>query len=671
MTAALDAAKAGPTIAPPAARHRRSLRADALTLGLLYAALALLAITLARQPGSIAIVWFANGMAMVYLVTSPMRHWPALLAAMLAANAAANLAYGDSVVLVLGFMLANGTEVALAAWLSRRLALFAWPLNGPLDLLKLLAICAFIAPLAGATVGATSLSLQGLGQFGDVWTAWFVGTAVGCVITMPMALAWRHAGWRESLRQLFDWRVGALLGLTVGIALIALARLPYPFVYLVQAPIAAAFLIPLLAALTVCFVLGVTATMSMAFGVFEPVATLTGTNPVLLYLPALLSVLPAQMLIVGLARDRALTNVLAALSSGATDLMLMFDLQGKVLAVNTAWLQSIGRRAPEVVGRPWTEAIAPGVYSEAMQARVDRALTGETVRARVIVPFGRRDRRAMDVHYQPTFGIDGQRNGVIWTVHDVSDLIRTQDELERGMADLRAANEQLEQFARIAAHDLREPLNTIAQFSGLIEQDHGAALPPSARLYFDHLRQGAARMRTLLDDMLQLARLERPGAVEHVPVALDEVAAQVLQSLQARIAARGARLQIEPLPVVPGHAGMLGLLLQNLIGNAVKFVPPERVPEVRVSARREADAVLIEVADNGIGIDAAQQAAVFEPFKRLHSRRLFEGSGLGLTIAQRIVAMHGGTIRIDSIPGVGSRFTVRLPAGDRAAAPPA
>ncbi|HEU4457987.1 MAG TPA: ATP-binding protein [Methylibium sp.] len=644
--------------------HGRSAHAEAATLGLLYAALAMLAIALARQPGSIAIVWFANGAAMAFFVTSPRSRWPLLAAALVVASAGANLAFGDRGPQVAVLAASNAADVLLAALLVRRLRFSPWPFNGPVELLKLLGACAVLAPLASASLAASGFAMLGLGSFDKIWADWFVGAAVGTVITLPAALAWRHEGWRTALRQVATLRVAALVLATVLIALVALSSLPYPFVYLVQAPIVAAFLAPPAAALTVGFVLGVSATMSMAFGVFAPAGAAATAHPVFVYLPALLAVLPAQMLIVALARDRALSNVLASISSGATDLMLVFDLRGTVRAVNAAWLKSIGRTQAEVIGRHWTQALAPGVYNAGMQARVDRALGGETLSARVTVPFGRGERRTMDVSYQPSHGADRQRNGVIWTVHDVSDLMRTQAELQRGMAELQRANEQLEQFARIASHDLREPLNTIAQFSELIEEDHGAQMPPEVRGYFDHLKRGAARMRTMLDDMLQLARLQRPGEAALAPVALDAVLAQALAALRARIDARGAAVHAEPLPTVLGQPSALALLLQNLIGNAVKFVPPERVPQVRVSARRERDGagewVLVGIEDNGVGIDAKHLATVFEPFKRLHSRRKFDGTGLGLTISRRIAETLGGTITVESRPGEGSRFELRL-----------
>ena len=129
----------------------------------------------------------------------------------------------------------------------------------------------------------------------------------------------------------------------------------------------------------------------------------------------------------------------------------------------------------------------------------------------------------------------------------------------------------------------------------------------------------------------------------------------------ARVAATGARLQIEPLPVVTGHASLLSLLFQNLLTNALKFVPRERVPEVKVSASTADGWATVRVQDNGIGIDPAHLGRLFQPFQRLNLKSEYEGTGLGLSIAYRIVEDHGGRFAVTSSPGRGSSFEVQFP----------
>ena len=168
-------------------------------------------------------------------------------------------------------------------------------------------------------------------------------------------------------------------------------------------------------------------------------------------------------------------------------------------------------------------------------------------------------------------------------------------------------------------------------------------------------------MRTLLDDVLQYARLQggQPGAAE--PVALDPVLAEVMASLAGRVRESGATLQASPLPAVLGHAALLSLLLQNLLSNALKFVPAGRPPRVEISVREQGGLAWLTVADNGIGIAEVDLPRLFRPFQRLNLRRHYEGTGLGLALCRQIAQVHGGDIHVDSVPGVGSQFTVRLP----------
>lgn len=243
------------------------------------------------------------------------------------------------------------------------------------------------------------------------------------------------------------------------------------------------------------------------------------------------------------------------------------------------------------------------------------------------------------------------------------DLQQSHGELLRTADELRVANESLLQFVRIASHDLREPLNTIVQFVGLVEEDHGPVLPEEARHFLRLATRAGARMRTLLDDVVRYARLQNAEGDPPQPVALDRTLTELRDALAARLAATGARLELSPLPVVQGHASLLSLLFQNLLSNALKFVPPGRVPQVRVDARIDQGQVRIRVADNGIGIEPQHVEQLFQPFRRLHLRSEFEGSGLGLTISRQIAEAHGGRIEVESVPGDGSVFTVVLPLG--------
>ncbi len=243
----------------------------------------------------------------------------------------------------------------------------------------------------------------------------------------------------------------------------------------------------------------------------------------------------------------------------------------------------------------------------------------------------------------------------------LEDLRESHVQLQRTADELRQANDSLLQFVRIASHDLREPLNTITQFVGLIDEDHGARLPPEAQQYMHLVLRASVRMRTLLDDVVRYARLQAGEIDKPQSVALDRVFSELRDALAARMAETDAMWTVAPLPVVHGHASLLTMLFQNLLTNAMKFVVAGRAPEVHVGVRIDEDFAVVSVCDNGIGIAPEHQGRLFQPFQRLHRKSEYEGTGLGLALARQIAESHGGSIAVRSEAGKGACFDVRLP----------
>lgn len=229
-------------------------------------------------------------------------------------------------------------------------------------------------------------------------------------------------------------------------------------------------------------------------------------------------------------------------------------------------------------------------------------------------------------------------------------LLRT-GQLERAHAGLR-------QFVHAASHDLREPLNAITQFNALVQADHGAQLPAQARDWLGLVGDSAARMRGVLDDVLQYAQVQRLEMRGAQAVPLEAVLAECLAALPA---AQRERVRVGALPVVAGDAAMLGLMFGHLLANALKFVAPGAAPEVSVRAAAHDGWAAVVVADRGIGIAEAELPRLFKPFQRLHRHADYPGTGLGLAICQQVVAAHGGDITLRSRPGQGTRALVRLP----------
>lgn len=235
------------------------------------------------------------------------------------------------------------------------------------------------------------------------------------------------------------------------------------------------------------------------------------------------------------------------------------------------------------------------------------------------------------------------------------------EELGRSNEDLARSNADLDMFAAAVSHDLRAPLRKISAFTELLETSASKKLSPAEIAFLERIKRAAARMATLIGDLLALSRVCRePLTFEEVD--LGSVLGEVVSDLEIALARSGGSVEVGLMPRVLGLPSLWRRLFQNLIGNAVKFRSPERPPRVRVEARPTSDGVLLSVSDNGIGFDPKHAQAIFAPFHRLHPASLYDGSGLGLAICERIAQRLGARIWAESEPGKGSKFWVRLPA---------
>jgi PAS domain S-box-containing protein len=218
----------------------------------------------------------------------------------------------------------------------------------------------------------------------------------------------------------------------------------------------------------------------------------------------------------------------------------------------------------------------------------------------------------------------------------------------------------LEQFAYMASHDLREPLRTMSSFSELLKRQYSGALDERADQYLSFIVDAAARMESLVEDLLSYA--ENATEIEQpVSVALDEDLETALTNLSKSITDSGAIVTHDALPSLPVDRGRMVRMFQNLVGNALKYRKPDEAPRVHVSAGRQGAEWLFCVRDNGIGFEPEHAAAIFAPFKRLHASREYPGTGIGLAICSRIVKAHGGRIWAEAEPGKGATFFFTVP----------
>ncbi|NUP99864.1 MAG: PAS domain S-box protein, partial [Armatimonadetes bacterium] len=334
--------------------------------------------------------------------------------------------------------------------------------------------------------------------------------------------------------------------------------------------------------------------------------------------------------------------------------MALLDSRGRCLRANAALGHLLGLAPQELEGHSFERYVHPE----------DQACFGQRCGAappEIAVQAEVRCRRA-----------DGK---VVWTLMSCAeaaseaspDSLRVLQVVDIGPrkeaeAELARSNADLEQFAYAASHDLQEPLRMVTGYLQLLERRHAEQLDGEAAEYIGFAVDGAGRMKELIQGLLTYCRA---GTQQTALAAceLETVVDRVLGNLGAAIAESQAQITRDPLPVVLGDQTQLVQLLQNLLGNAIKFRHPDRRVTVHLTAEADDGQAVLSIADNGIGIEPAHLAAIFQPFRRLHTRQDYPGSGMGLAIVERIVQRHGGAIEVASQPGAGTRFTVRLPLG--------
>ncbi|KQV81246.1 PAS domain-containing protein [Rhizobacter sp. Root1221] len=341
---------------------------------------------------------------------------------------------------------------------------------------------------------------------------------------------------------------------------------------------------------------------------------------------------------------------LAAMTAVSSDVTVVLDGAGIILVANRAFEDHWGLAPGGAEGLPLERLYGPDFCDSIVRSKLDRVFAGETISLRTTHAREGERPRAFDVTYQPVRSEEGRVDAMVFTAHDVDDLVETVHRLQR-------TNESLQHFVRITSHDLREPLNTISQFVGLVESSHPDVLPPPVDRYFGFIGLGARRLRNMLDDLFRYVQLANEPVPEDEPVALGPLMA----AQAALLAGQGhAAITIGPLPTVLGHGPLLEIVFRNLLSNGLKFTRPGEPPNVKVSAQVTGERVAVTVADEGIGIAEDDLPRVFEPFRRLNRRQAYDGTGLGLATCHRIVTAMGGEIQVFSRLGAWTRVTVTL-----------
>jgi PAS domain S-box-containing protein len=318
--------------------------------------------------------------------------------------------------------------------------------------------------------------------------------------------------------------------------------------------------------------------------------------------------------------------------------------------VNPAYEQIIGLNREDVLGKKASEIYGTGnppyidIYSKVANNR--KSIQFETY-------F-----EPMKKYFQ--ISVISPKKGRFATVfEDITKRKINENELTRTLDELKRSNKELQQFAYAASHDLQEPLRMVSSFSQLLERRYKNRLDDDADEFIEFIVEGAQRMKHLIDDLLIYSRV-RKDEKEFERVDLEKLLTTILSNLSVSIKEHHVVITYDTPPSIIADSSQMGQVFQNLIGNAIKFRDNEN-PRIDISVEEDPDKWTFAVKDNGIGIDKKHQKQIFEMFRRLNTRKEYPGTGIGLSICQKIIERHGGKLWVDSIPGEGSTFYFTIP----------
>jgi PAS domain S-box-containing protein len=356
------------------------------------------------------------------------------------------------------------------------------------------------------------------------------------------------------------------------------------------------------------------------------------------------------------------------LLEAAPDAMVVVNQQGEIVLLNLQAEKQFGYHRDELLGQKLTNIIPEG-FAERLIA--DGLRSAEDALAQQIgtgleLTALRKDgsRFPMELMLSPLESDTGTL--VTAAIRNITMRNAASIQMLHTVEELKRSNEELQQFAYVASHDLQEPLRMVASYVALIARRYKGKLDADADEFISFAVDGAKRMQALIQDLLTFSRVGSKGA-ELVKTSSEEALKRAITNLRVAIADSGARVTHDPLPSVLADEIQLTQLFQNLVGNAIKYRRAE-TPGVHITARQNGTKKWIfSVQDNGLGIEPQYFERIFGMFQRLHGREEFSGTGMGLAICKKIVERHGGDISVESTIGQGSTFRFPLTAGERAA----
>jgi PAS domain S-box-containing protein len=366
---------------------------------------------------------------------------------------------------------------------------------------------------------------------------------------------------------------------------------------------------------------------------------------------------------------RRLRDFLVSTLNALSAHIAVLDAEGTIVAVNEAW-----RRFADENQLGWPNYGVGRNYLAVCDAALGQASEGAQRAQQGIrdVMDGRREQFWMEY---PCHGPEERRwfmmrvtrfrgddgSSVVVAHESITERKEAEQKIKRYAADLERSNEELEQFAYVISHDLREPVRMVQSYLDLLKRRYQGQLDQKADKFIDYAVDSAERMQEMIRALLNLSRVETQGK-DLTPTDVDLVLERTLKALRRAIEEADAEVTHDRLPTVQADAAQLGQVFQNLIANAIKFRREDVPPRIHISAERQGDEWLFSVTDNGIGIDAEHADRIFQVFQRLHTEEEYPGLGVGLALCKRIVERHGGRIWAEPGPGVGTTFYFTLPA---------
>lgn len=346
--------------------------------------------------------------------------------------------------------------------------------------------------------------------------------------------------------------------------------------------------------------------------------------------------------------------------TASSDLMVFVDSTFTYRAVNQAYCDEHRRTQEEILGHTVAEVFGEEAFETTLKPNFELCLVGEQVTFGFWWDSPSQGRRHVDARYDPFFEADGSVSGVVVSARDTTDQKQFEERLESSVTKLEVANQELGAFSDALAHDLRNPLLIVTNFSHQLYETLGHSLDEQQKDDLRRIRDAGRHMVHIVDDLRDLTDVNR-AEITRSKVDLSSMGREIIYDLRVLVPNRKVRFEVEPGIEALGDRTLLRILLTNLLQNAWKYTGPSEDAWIELGVvENEGEIPVYHIRDNGIGFDNENREIIFQAFERLHNRTEFSGSGLGLATVERIVHRHDGRVWGEGVVGEGAVFYFTL-----------